>query len=552
VAKRSPILGYNHNVKYRGIVFHVQTEDSGLLSPHLFTHLFHEGVIVSTRKLVYDPGANEEAIKALMQAQHKAVMKDLRRGTFDEKIDQYLGSVPGLEPTTAGSTPAAAGRGERAPTEATPPPPEALAPATADTTVPAVAIAATVELELELPDDVAAEAIPLETLPPGEESVPIELTLPAKSRTQTARKSGAAEKLPPLPMEDAPTVSDPAGSIAAAVAAANATTASSTMKSVPPVPRGSTPPPTISHAAPTPAPDGVIELELDDESTRARLPRDTAVESVTIAPRSRTTGDAVPRRSDTESSQGQRRTPTGERPASHGAAALPPMKPPSRPSMTPPTVMSRSLNDGRVHKPGDDSSSEAVEVYAPAPPSAEPPPGSREVRSGTYSMGRARPPSDNVPLREKTGRIAAINPSMIPQRDRATPPPRNEPPPAPTRPPTGPSPVRESSQMKSERPSQPMRPLAKPETPPAGAPQRVNPVVTAPMRATPQSGNVVMTRPAVIVGAPAKPAGAPPPTPPRVRKAREEEGRGFGSGLISEKSLDEVILAYLSEDAEDK
>ena len=58
MAKRSPILGYNHNVRYRGLVFHVQTEDSGVLSPHLFTHLFHEGVIVSTRKLVYDAGAN--------------------------------------------------------------------------------------------------------------------------------------------------------------------------------------------------------------------------------------------------------------------------------------------------------------------------------------------------------------------------------------------------------------------------------------------------------------------------------------------------------------
>jgi hypothetical protein len=34
-----------------------------------------------------------------------------------------------------------------------------------------------------------------------------------------------------------------------------------------------------------------------------------------------------------------------------------------------------------------------------------------------------------------------------------------------------------------------------------------------------------------------------------VRKAREEsEGGMFGQDLISEKSLDEVILAYLSED----
>jgi hypothetical protein len=65
--------------------------------------------------------------------------------------------------------------------------------------------------------------------------------------------------------------------------------------------------------------------------------------------------------------------------------------------------------------------------------------------------------------------------------------------------------------------------------------------------ATTGSG-VVMTRPAVIVGAPQKTTG----TVPRIRKAREDEGRGFGQGLISEKSLDEVILAYLSEDADEK
>src|SRR5690242_4722318 len=105
VAKRSPILGYNHNVRYRGLVFHVQTEDSGVLSPHLFTHLFHEGVIVSTRKLVYDAGAAEDATKALMQPQHTAVMKDLKNGSCDDKIDQYLGGTPGLEPAKTATAP---------------------------------------------------------------------------------------------------------------------------------------------------------------------------------------------------------------------------------------------------------------------------------------------------------------------------------------------------------------------------------------------------------------------------------------------------------------
>ncbi|HRC55992.1 MAG TPA: hypothetical protein PKU97_08705, partial [Kofleriaceae bacterium] len=104
MAKRSPILGYNHNVRYRGLVFHVQTEDSGVLAPHVFTHMFHGGVILSTRKLVYDAGASEDVIRSLMQAQHKAVLKELRRGTFDDKIEEYLGSNPDLLPRGSGES----------------------------------------------------------------------------------------------------------------------------------------------------------------------------------------------------------------------------------------------------------------------------------------------------------------------------------------------------------------------------------------------------------------------------------------------------------------
>ena len=117
VGKRSPILGYNHNVRYRGLVFHVQTEDSGVSSPHLFTHLFHHGVIVSTRKLDYDPGSAEEPIRSLMQAQHKAVLKDLRRGTFDDKIDSYLGGTPGLLPRGVEEIPDRPSEVELAPSE---------------------------------------------------------------------------------------------------------------------------------------------------------------------------------------------------------------------------------------------------------------------------------------------------------------------------------------------------------------------------------------------------------------------------------------------------
>ena len=39
----SPLLGYNNNVRHKGRVFHIQTEDSGVNHPHIITHLFADG-----------------------------------------------------------------------------------------------------------------------------------------------------------------------------------------------------------------------------------------------------------------------------------------------------------------------------------------------------------------------------------------------------------------------------------------------------------------------------------------------------------------------------
>ena len=116
--------------------------------------------------------------------------------------------------------------------------------------------------------------------------------------------------------------------------------------------------------------------------------------------------------------------------------------------------------------------------------------------------------------------------------------------------------VQESASVVSTPPATPPRAAATPPPAPQArpaertrtlTPARTSPAGPAPVKTGTNAGGVVMNRPAVIVGAPPKPA-----APSRVRKAREDEGRGFGQGLISEKSLDEVILAYLSEDADDK
>jgi hypothetical protein len=530
VAKRSPILGYNHNVRYRGLVFHVQTEDSGVLSPHLFTHLFHGGVIVSTRKLVYDAGANEEAIKALMQAQHKAVMKDLRRGNFDDKIDQYLGGTPGLEPReTAAVAVAKPGPDPERPTPH--PVPEAVPQAVAaQPTVPE-----------------PAPPPPEPQIPPASELViPIEPRIPTPPqvvfktpRTATADRARAVAMPPPPPpvLEDAPTlVGSAAHQVASAVQAAvqpiviqrraPAPPQASPVIEAPPAaqPRSSLPQDFQLDSSPE------IQIFGDDGSAHVRVARDTDVEMIDA-----TVPNALPeamRRQDS-APMSTRRSPT-DRPASHVGATLPPARPPQRPAFTPPQVIARPVppQDGRARD------NDAVEIYAPAVPSTEPPPGERAERPGQYASHRGgkRPTDhDQALMREDTGRIpAARNP-----QDRAVTP-------TPVRPqPVVPPQPQPRGQQAVRPPPQP--PPRGQQTPSGGAPKASNRPQGAPPQGQgrPASGNVVMTRPAVVVGAPHKPA-------TRVRKAREDEGRGFGSGLISEKSLDEVILAYLSEDSEEK
>ena len=87
---RSPVLGYNHNLKYRGRIFHIQSEDSGPQNPRLFTHLYFGGTILASKKHEYDPAAPEDVVRALMQSQHKSILKELKAGKHDDRIIRFF------------------------------------------------------------------------------------------------------------------------------------------------------------------------------------------------------------------------------------------------------------------------------------------------------------------------------------------------------------------------------------------------------------------------------------------------------------------------------
>lgn len=91
------LLGYNHNVTYKGEVYHVQTEDSGLRNPHIVTLLYRAGVILCSRKTSYADILKidnlEAVVEDLMKEQHKEMMRRLKNGEFDDKITALMATA---------------------------------------------------------------------------------------------------------------------------------------------------------------------------------------------------------------------------------------------------------------------------------------------------------------------------------------------------------------------------------------------------------------------------------------------------------------------------
>jgi len=187
---RSPLLGYNHNVKYEGHIFHVQTEDSGPGNPHIFTHLFFEGSILASKRSQYEASAAEDDVRAVMQSQHKAILKELKQKTYDDRILAFFetrGDTFGSEDLAADAVPTAASEAEI--TEASP---------------------------LPAPDEPAEEpaVLDLDALPgaasakgPTPEPLPIHLTKPAVPGpgTYTFRRATRDQ----FPVETAPPPQSP-------------------------------------------------------------------------------------------------------------------------------------------------------------------------------------------------------------------------------------------------------------------------------------------------------------------------------------------------------
>jgi hypothetical protein len=88
----SPLLGYNNNVRHKGKVFHIQTEDSGAKYGHIITHLFMDGgrILKSVKTSYAEYIGNDrmaDIVREMMKQQHKAMFIALRDGKFDALVE---------------------------------------------------------------------------------------------------------------------------------------------------------------------------------------------------------------------------------------------------------------------------------------------------------------------------------------------------------------------------------------------------------------------------------------------------------------------------------
>jgi hypothetical protein len=101
-ARASPAVGFNHNIKHKGKMYHIQTEDSGLENPHIITHLFVGGNILASKKTSYADivGAENlaQVVRELMEEQHKEMLRNLINGVYDDIDSAYALQAQAYQP----------------------------------------------------------------------------------------------------------------------------------------------------------------------------------------------------------------------------------------------------------------------------------------------------------------------------------------------------------------------------------------------------------------------------------------------------------------------
>lgn len=82
------ITGFNTDIEFEGVTYHVQTEDKGLSRPIILSLVYDRGTILASKRAPYDDllvsQFDEEVLAERLQKQHKLICAAVRAGRIED------------------------------------------------------------------------------------------------------------------------------------------------------------------------------------------------------------------------------------------------------------------------------------------------------------------------------------------------------------------------------------------------------------------------------------------------------------------------------------
>jgi hypothetical protein len=108
------ITGFNTDVPYDGVTYHVQTEDKGLETPLILSLVYVGGAIIASKRTYYEDliskGFDEGVLTERLQRQHKLIIAAIKNGRIEDlkRMGGPNGGAPeaGAQAAPAGKNPA--------------------------------------------------------------------------------------------------------------------------------------------------------------------------------------------------------------------------------------------------------------------------------------------------------------------------------------------------------------------------------------------------------------------------------------------------------------
>lgn len=81
------MAGYNTQIKHKGSLFHIQTQDKGKGFNYVESTIYKSGRVLTSKRTLYTPYLShsdlEQKIKSIIEKQHHAVLDEIHGGKFD-------------------------------------------------------------------------------------------------------------------------------------------------------------------------------------------------------------------------------------------------------------------------------------------------------------------------------------------------------------------------------------------------------------------------------------------------------------------------------------